>query len=168
MSLPLLGAGPTAPTASGPATEDIRPNSTSSFYETLVGASAHVALSDNSDVTRVAGDLFFASWVGGFGDLTLAAGRAVASFVVIVRCDILTPETQTSTVIPTVTGATVAGSGNFNTPATVGNATAGPFTRSGGGNFTEAMLNSLTADIGIDSGEGSPRLYEVTVRVTYA
>lgn len=166
--LTLLNSRPRRAVAAVPP-EDIRPNSTTSSYETFIGAATeHAALADNSDASYVNGDATFVQWVGGLADLTLAAGREIASFSVIVRAECQIPESQTSAVIPTVTGATVAGDGTFTAPAPVGNATAGPFTKSGGGNFTEAQINSLALGVSIDSAAGAPRIYEVTVRVTYA
>jgi hypothetical protein len=165
--LTLLNSRPRRAVAAVPP-EDIRPNSTTSSYETFIGATEHAALADNSDASYVNGDATFVQWVGGLADLTLAAGREIASFSVIVRAECQIPESQTSAVTPTVTGATVAGDGTFTAPAPVGNATAGPFTKSGGGNFTETQINSLALNVSIDSAAGSPRIYEVTVRVTYA
>ena len=65
----------------------LRPNSTTYDTGTVVGAaSAHAALSDDSDSSYYAVADVLEMWVGGFTDLTLPAGALIKHVAVRIRC----------------------------------------------------------------------------------
>lgn len=169
---------PRATAASGPAaTEIIRPDGVfGSQTGTVTGAgSVNAALSDQSDSSYVTD-----ADAGGYdrilahctlGNLTLAAGRQIASVTISVRSELTsgTPTgltyVQPANVTPTPANRT------FTPPASVGDITSASFSKSGGGNWTESEVNAMRAlvDINANGAETiAARLYEVWVTVTYA
>lgn len=159
-------------------TEDLLPDSASVVVGTVaaVGAgSLAAALTDDSDSS-------YANFTGGdgkglpgqiiftFADLVGAAGRDIASFVYIVRCSVTSTGAGRVNVNAHATGATVTpGFANNNGNTSPTDITLGPFTKSGGGNFTQAQINAADGvlQLGTDvSAQG--KAYKIICRVTYA
>lgn len=166
--------------SAGPATEVIRPNSTSVVQGTLVGgATAHAVLSDQSDASYVhrvvLADKFLTPysltyWSGGLTDLMSAGGRGIVSFTVSARCYANgATDPFNSGADPSIGTPTYA---SMDPPDPIGTLTTSPFTKSGGGNFTEAEVNSMTLQVFfqgvIDGGTPDIDLMDVWVTVTYA
>lgn len=170
---PVAGGG-----GGGGATEDVRPNATTStFSSTLVGAAtAHAALADNSDASYIDGtDPYGGSnggWNGGFADLVSDGGRGIASVLLIIR-GYVTPAGHNNTGSPFIwgPGTPFANGGAFAEAqgTTVGDVTYGPFTKNGGGNLTAAQFNALTLTyIPGDGDNTAARTHAITLRATYA
>lgn len=163
----------------GAATEDIVPTSTTANSPawTIVGGAGSIqaSLADASDSTYIESSTANnPSWSGGMGDLVSAAGRAISSFAVLLRADgNLASTTLDATITPAISGVTLS--------PTVWEQTSvsGPttptdysqtFTKSGGGNFTEAQINSMTMTVKCTQVTFYEycRAYRLRVRVTYA
>lgn len=179
--LTILGSGQ----SSAVATEIITPSSTSIARYSFTGAaSAHAALADASDASYIFSASYTTSgsatvnsdvlWQGNFTDLTQAAGRGIASFTITGRA-------RNSTVngiplnlnIGSITGITLTPSSyaTGNLTGTITTYTSTTYTKSGGGNITEAQINSVTGSINIAGGGATlknSRLYQVYITVTYA
>lgn len=169
----LLSKRPPAPAPSGPATEDIVPTSTnSSNWNLFFGPTLHAVLADSSDSSYASGVVNSSTGNLGFGDLVSANGRQIASFTVTGRAQ------QDAASYPYSWQFTPASSGVTFSPASRSVQQADPaftdrttasFTKSGGGNFTEAQINAMTATFAC---AGSPynnaNVAKLTVTVTYA
>lgn len=166
--------------ASGPATEIIRPTSTTLSAGTLTGgATFHAVLSDSSDASYINdstivdpkfGNVDSAAWGGALSDLTLAAGRGIASFTATVRSEVSAGTAATRDFSPQNVSTTPAGA-TFTTGASATDSTVGPFTKSGGGNWTEAQINAMLGQVQAATAPGNTmtaRLYDLYVTVTFA
>lgn len=156
--------------AAGPATEDIRP-ATDTISPIVVGAAtAHAALSDNSDssYTNVT-DPYSAgfAWAGAVTPLAQAAGRPVVGAILVIRA--AAPSGSNQLRIGGGGGTTTP---NPNTSITVNSPaittyTSSLLTKAGGGTWSEAAFNALSFYVASD-GYGDPwKCYEVTVRAVY-
>lgn len=164
---------------SGPATEIIRPNSTQSLIGTLTGgATAHAVLSDQSDASYVSDvhlsgkgtdeDDIYCQMA--MGDLALAAGRAISSVTVTVRHDVTVGSGNVALHYAYMEPSAAVAITNFTVLTSIGNSTA-TFTKSGGGNWTEAQINAMVLAVAISSNTGTSltgRVYDVWATVTYA
>lgn len=163
----LLARRPTTEAATGPATETVRPNAGTialgggNPVGTMPGLLADQDLStyvDHDNAAEIEGI--------GFTDLALSVGRGIASFTVAVTA---ISGGSTGTVTPTIAGVTLAGSGALTgiPPGDFGVVTAGPFTKSGGGNLTAAEIDSLTCHLVCGSLDYT-QVAEIAMTVTYA
>lgn len=132
------------------------------------------AWSDSSDSTYLqgaddGGGLYIANAKVGFSDLVAASGRDIESFEFIVRCS---NAVESVVEANNFAGITDVDMDNFLTAyegTGIQNITVGPFTRDGGGTWTEAEINALICTIDANADASSaPRVYRVRLRVTYA
>lgn len=162
-ALPRASAPPSDPT------ETVAVNSVSAYASAVVGATdnntgAATALSDSSDSTYVREDFYVFATVG-FADLAAAGGRDVASFTLTIRCS--ADDSFTGVGVTAFGGITTTPSEDVDAlPVSAGDIVLGPFTKSGGGNWTETQFNSMTVTV---YGDGSnANLYRVRAIATYA
>lgn len=169
---------PAAVGGGGPATEDIVPTSTTNNSPTWLimggAGSIHAALADTDDGTYVMPESNNPSWTGAMGDLTAAAGRQISSFDVLLRADVPNlSATLDATITPAISGVTLSptvweqtSTGGPTTPTDYSQT----FTKSGGGNFTEAQINSMVMTMKCTQVTFYEycHAYRLRVRVTYA
>lgn len=168
--------------AGGPASEVVALNAMSFKSGTVTGGPADTAagcvtaLSDGSDTTYLqatgtSGSVFASTTTDGFADLQNANGRGIASFVIKFRASASGATGTVSTA--SFTNVTPASTSSGVTVAVAGAAdyTTTSYTKSGGGTWTVAEINSMTFDLSVGSGSGATRTYrifELSVEVTYA
>lgn len=150
-------------------TEVIVPNATTSYQSTTTpgGVFPHLVLADFDDNSRisnnpaalssygspVSGDV---SWIGSWGDLALASGRAVTKIRIVVRA---AGSRGSFAVFPTISGVTLALiSGESTSTLTLGAVKTfiRTYEKSGGGTLTVAQVNALTTSMGSSGTAGSP------------
>lgn len=156
----------------GGGTEDVVVNGGTLSLGGLDGPSLASAMSDASDATRVysvaAGSskapdgltvsLTFADLVG---------SEDVSQFYLIIRTHI--GNSNPSALSIGITGLSVSGPSTSATSSTATTRTIGPYTKPGGGNFTPAQINGITAALHSTYDTGFPlSVYSVSLRATKA
>lgn len=143
----------------------LRPNSTTSNTGTVAGAaSAHAALSDNSDASAVGYTTGQRSMVG-LGDLSLPAGAVIKTVTIRARTDrgVDSATKQLAAGVGVVSGTTLASGTTFvswaspTTTTVVANSQAG---------FTDADVDAAILDL-LDANGLGLTIYEAYVDVTY-
>lgn len=167
-------------TGGAPSTETVAVSACTSKAGTVTGgpsndtAGAITALSDGSDATYIANSdtsSVQARATVGFADLTLDAGRQISSFTITLRARATAGSGFAGSF--TFTGVTPSPASDFeNATGSFATYVNGPYTKSGGGNWTASDINALTCIVyGGAADDGNfcaADLAAASLTVTYA